>query len=109
MSSTQSFSTESSVSSDISSPIMLDNGDGNVSDTSGSSMTDVGEPSSTEDFVGITIESELQQGVNEAREGRVPVIFTAGKEMIFLEASRLNINLEVPCLEYSICGAVYIV
>lgn len=95
MSSTQSFFAESSipVSSGISSPIMLDDGDGNVSDTSDSSMTDAGELSLTRDFIGITIKSDSIQEVNEAREGRVPVIFTAGKEMIFLEASQLNINL----------------
>jgi len=62
--------------------------DGNASDSSGPSIRDVEEElCSTQDVVGITKESGLSQGVEEAREGRVPVIFTAGKEMICLEAS----------------------
>jgi len=62
--------------------------DGNVSESSDSSRRDVEGLCLTQDFVGITMESGLSQGVEEAREGKVPVIFTAGKEMICLEASR---------------------
>jgi len=72
--------------------MVLSDSGGSVIDRSDSLIRDVEEQCSTWGLVETTGSTVFEYGVVEAKGGKVPVIFTAGKKVILLEAFRRVTN-----------------